>query len=127
MRKDFDGAGWASNHDVDFKQLISSARATRGALNGAKHATPGELRTSLDASDVSLGTDQLPSSGQKPHGPERRDVSDQALNSPRNQIYEQYPSQSTTGDDGYSMLASDKQATPLPGLITDSYIQSLTG
>lgn len=26
MRKDFDGAGWAANHDAEFKQLIASAQ-----------------------------------------------------------------------------------------------------
>lgn len=125
MRKDFDGAGWAANHDVNFKQLISSARATRSALNGANHATAGESRTSLDASEVSLESNQLPSSGQDLYGPGRRDVSDQSFNPPRNQTHEQYHSLSTTDDDAYFMLASDQQPTLLPGLITEVVIHSL--
>ena len=104
MRKDFDGAGWAANHDVDFKQLISSARATRGALNGADHGTSGESRISIDASEVALGTDQLASRGRSLYGPERKDVSAQSLDSPRNQSLEQYPRHSTTDDDGYRTL-----------------------
>lgn len=91
MRKDFDGAGWAAVHDDGFKQLISSARATREGPNGA--ATTGEYSTTPIASDVSLGTssDQLPSSGQNRHGLERNHVLDQSSDSfARNQSHEQY-------------------------------------
>ncbi len=92
MRKDFDGAGWAAVHDDDFKQLISSARATREGPNDAAHATTGESSTTSNASEVSLGTssDQLPSSGQNPHGLERNHVLDQSSDSfATNQSHEQ--------------------------------------
>ena len=65
MRKDFDGAGWVANHEVDFKQLISSARATRGPPNGSAQTTLEESRGPSEGSAKSSEDDQPPSTGQK--------------------------------------------------------------
>ena len=124
MRKDFDGAGWAANHDVDFKQLISSAKATRGALNSADQATAGDSRSSLDVSELASESDQLSSSGRNLYGPERGDEPDQSFNHARNQSHLQYPSLSILDDDISFSLASDKQGTPLPGFVTEVMTQS---
>lgn len=112
MRKDFDGAGWAANHDDDFKQLISSARATRGGGNGAARVTTGESHPT--ASDISFGSDQLPSSRQNVGAPEENQVLDQSSNFTENRIYEQYSSLSTTHDSLGLTLGSDERATLLP-------------
>lgn len=117
MRKDFDGPGWAANHDDDFKQLISSARATREGPNGATRVTTGKSHHT--ASKIPFGSDSLPSSRQNLDRPEKSQVLDQSSNTTENQIYEQYSRLSRTRDNLDLILGSDKRVTLLPGAMTE--------
>lgn len=44
MRKDFDAAGWSTNHDTDFKRLIANARKKSDAQ--VRSTIPGASGTS---------------------------------------------------------------------------------
>lgn len=126
MSKDFDGAGWAANHGDDFKHLISSARATRGGSNGETHTMTVESSKSHDTSEVFLASDQLPSSGQNLHGPERSHMLDQSPPEFRNKSHEQYSSLSITHDDGNFILGSGNDAALLLGVMTEVPTQNLS-
>ncbi len=61
MKKDFDGTGWAASHEVDFRQLISSARATRGAAKDTAQAMATGSNGTSERSEEVLEGGQHPS------------------------------------------------------------------
>ena len=50
MHKDFDGAGWAANHDQDFRSLIAKARA-KSAIKNESTSNPDQSDQTRSAYD----------------------------------------------------------------------------
>lgn len=91
MRKDFNAAEWAANHNSDFRELISSARATQNGPTSVADVPAG-------GREASAGPPSSPSEDDLPEPPRARAYG-QAIGplscqppSPRNQSLELYSS-----------------------------------
>ncbi|KAI9873672.1 MAG: E3 ubiquitin-protein ligase rad18 [Pleopsidium flavum] len=123
MRKDFDGAGWAANHDADFKQLIVSARAKRSAPNARGEAMTKEINGLSEPLEVaSLGP--APSSKPKPYEQESRYLSDQSSTHCRNQTSRRC-SRISEADTDDGSLYLEKEASLPAGSVAQVESQSV--
>lgn len=124
MRKDFNGVGWAANHDADFKQLIASARAKQSVPSAPADAMAKEPKGLSEPLEVFPRLSQTPSSEPKSYQQENRYLSDKSSTHCRNQtLWRSSGISQADTDDG--SLDSEKEASPLPGSIAEVESQTL--
>jgi len=110
MRKDFNGVGWAANHDADFKQLIASARAKQSVPSAPADAMAKDPKGLSEPLEVFPRLSQTPSSEPKSYQQENRYLSDKSSTHCRNQtLWRSSGISQADTDDG--SLDSEKEAS----------------